>query len=312
MRRSLNDWKTRFGQHLLMRGFAPETVSRYAAELVPLFSFLQERGVDKLNRVTRDDLEAYRHYLFVAEHRGKRIGLGRQANRLSAVKAFFAYLTAGQVLLLDPSENLKLPRTPKTLPRQLLSEEETEKILLMADITTPLGIRNRAMLELLYATAIRNTELRSLKLNDVDLARQELFVARGKGNKSRRLPLGEEAAAWLEDYLVNARPLLADSVSGERLFLGPWGGKLSRGGLSLIVREMAAACGLEKSVTPHLLRHACATHMLRRGAGIRQLQVLLGHSEISTTQRYTQIDIGDLAKALSKFHPREQGFGHED
>jgi integrase/recombinase XerD len=190
-----------------------------------------------------------------------------------------------------------------------LSEGETEKLLGVSDITTPLGIRNRTILELLYATAIRNTELRELRIDDIDLERQELFVARGKGGKSRRLPLGEEAAAWLEDYLLNARPALLGPASGELVFLSAGGRQLDRGRLSILVRKTATACGLDKHVTPHLLRHCCATHMLRRGAGVRQLQAMLGHSDLSTTQRYTRIEISDLHKTVSKYHPREQGFG---
>ena len=193
----------------------------------------------------------------------------------------------------------------------LLSEKETNKLLLEPDITTPLGIRNRAIIELLYATGVRNSELREMLLGEIDLDRKELFVAKGKGGKSRRLPLGEEAAACLEDYLSNSRPYLAGPTSGEVVFLSCGGHKLTRGKLSLMVREVAEACGLDKLVTPHLLRHACATHMLRRGAGIRQLQVLLGHSELSTTQRYTRIEIGDLHKVVSQFHPRERGFDGE-
>lgn len=311
MRRSLDGWKQRFRQHLLIRGFSPRTVSGYSAELVPLFGFLEKRGVEKLTQVTRDDLEAYRHHLFIAEFGGKRLTLASQARRLNSLKTFFRYLLEDQVLLIDPAAPIQGPRVGKTMPRQLLSEAETAKLLEAPDITTPLGIRNRAILELLYATAIRNSELRDLALGEVDLERQELFVACGKGGKSRRLPLGEEAAACLEDYFLNARPFLAGPASGDVVFLSSGGCKLARGKLSRMVRDLAQGCGLEKTVTPHLLRHACATHMLRRGAGIRQLQVLLGHSDLSSTQLYTRIDIGDLHKVVSRYHPREQGFGEQ-
>lgn len=308
MRRSLDGWKQRFSQDLLMRGFSPRTAENYTSELAPLFAFLEERGVDKPANVTRDDLEAYRHHLYYGQFNGKRLGLGRQASRLDGVKAFFRFLAEQQVILLDPSLSIRRPRRPKLIPRNLLSENETQKLLLAPDITTPLGIRNRAIMELLYATGVRNSELRELLMGEVDIERQELFVALGKGGKSRRLPLGDEAAACLEDYLLNGRPYLAGAASGDLLFLSCGGHKLSRGKLAQLVRETAEGCGLEKTVTPHLLRHACATHMLRRGAGIRQLQVLLGHSELSSTQRYTRIDIGDLHKVVSQYHPRERGF----
>jgi integrase/recombinase XerD len=311
MRLSLDSWKQRFRQDLLMRGFSPRTAENYTSELVPLFGFLAERGIDKPSQVTRDDLEAYRHHLYHGRFNGKRLGLGRQASRLDGVKAFFRFLTEQQVILLDPSLAVRRPRRPKVMPRNLLSETETRKLLLTPDITTPLGIRNRAIMELLYATGIRNSELRELCLGEVDVARKELFVAKGKGGKSRRVPLGEEAAAWLEDYLLNSRPYLAGPTSDDLVFLSCGGHKLTRSKLAQLVRETAVTCGLEKTVTPHLLRHACATHMLRRGAGIRQLQVLLGHSELSSTQRYTRIDIGDLHKVVSQYHPREQGFDEQ-
>lgn len=310
MRRLLDQWRPRFQQHLLMLGFSPRTVAGYGAGMVPLFEFLEVRGIEKLSQVTRDGLDAYRQHLFLIETRGKRLSLGSQSNKLNAIKAFFRFLMEEHVLLIDPAAHIQTPRTGKTLPRQLLSEPETEQLLEAPDITTPLGIRNRAILELLYATAIRNSELRDLALGEVDLERQELFVACGKGGKSRRLPLGEEAAACLEDYLLHARPYLAGPTSGDVVFLSSGGCKLSRGKLSRLVRDIAQACGLEKTVTPHILRHACATHMLRRGAGIRQLQVLLGHSDLGSTQRYTRVDIGDLHEIVAKYHPREQGFGN--
>lgn len=311
MQRSLKGWKQRFRQDLLMRGFSPRTADGYTSELAPLFEFLTERGVEKLTQVTRDDLESYRHHLFHGTFRGKRLGLGSQARRLAAVKSFFGFLTDQQMLLVDPAARLRRPRVPKTVPRLLLTERETQALMQAPDITTPLGIRNRAIIELLYSTAIRNTELRDLLLGEVDLERQELFVARGKGGRSRRLPLGEEAAACLDDYLTNARPYLAGAASGDLVFLSATGRRFDRGKLAELVRELAQGCGLEKPVTPHLLRHACATHMLRRGAGVRQLQALLGHEDLNSTQRYTRIDIGDLHKVVSQYHPRERGFDDE-
>ena len=305
----LEYWKRRFEEHLYLRGLAARTVTGYSSELKTLFRFLEERGVSKLSEVTRDCLEAYRLHLYYSEFRGKRLGLGSQARRIAALKSFFRFLTRSQLLLVDPSTGIQSPKVPRTLPRELLGENEMERLLQEPDIVTPLGIRDRAILELLYATGLRNTELRELEMNAIDLERSEVFIARGKGNKSRRLPLGEEACVWLEDYLLNSRPILAHKSSGETLFLSSTGNRLHRGGLSKIVKGKAKSCGLKKRVTPHLLRHACATHMLRRGAGVRQLQVLLGHSLLDTTQRYLRVDVGDLHRVVAKFHPREQGFG---
>ena len=305
----LEKWKRKFEEHLLLRGFAVRTSQSYVAELGPLFKFLTGQGVTKLSEVNRDCLESYRRHLYYWRFRGKRLAMSSQSNRISAVKAFFAYLTEAQFLLLDPAQSLKIPKKSETLPRELLSEEETEKLLLQPDITTVLGVRDRALLELLYGTGIRNTELRELELNGVDLSRCELFVARGKGNKSRRLPLAEETAAWLESYMLQARPKLAQASSGSIFFLTSTGNGLHRGQLIKIVRSLAQSAGLEKKVTPHVLRHCCATHMLRRGAGVRHLQVLLGHADINATQRYLKVEVGDLRRVVTQYHPREQGLG---
>lgn len=301
-------WQGRFEECLFLRGLSARTVEYYVAELEPLFVFLLNRGLEKLSEVNREALEAYRRELYYGDFRGKRLSLGSQARRLTAIKVFFGYLADAQFILVDSSTSLKRPRVPKTLPRQLLSEGEMMTLLLGPDIATPLGIRNRAILELLYATGIRNSELLNLELGSVDFDRCELFISRGKGNKSRRLPLAEEALAWLEDYLLNARPQLARAHSGDVFFLTVKGNKFYRGQLSDMVRELAVSLGLEKRVTPHLLRHACATHMLRRGAGVRQLQLLLGHSDINSTQRYLKVEISDLHKVVTQYHPREQGF----
>lgn len=305
-------WKRRFEEHLLMQGFSGRTCEDYTRELERLLSFLSDRGLSKISEVTKDSLWAYRTHLFYRTHRGKQVGLGAQANKLKAVKAFFRFLTEQDYLLVDPSKDLPLPKEPQRLPSQLVTEVEVEQLLLTPDIGHTLGLRDRAILELLYATALRNKELRELEIDAVDLSRGELFVARGKGNKSRRLPVGEEALAWIETYLLKARPDLARAHSGKVLFLSFRGHMLDRANLATIVRRHVKACGLEKRVTPHVLRHACVTHMLCRGASVRHVQLILGHAGLNSTQKYLRLEISDLHRALSQFHPREQGFAQDN
>ena len=304
-------WTRRFEKHLLMQGFSARTVEGYKRELISLFAFLSEQGATKISDITKDNLQAYRTQLYYRTYRGKRIGLAAQANKLSAVKTFFRFLVNADYLLVDPSKCLKFPKLPSKLPSELVTEDEVEQLLQAPDIGQPLGIRDRAILELLYAAALRNTELRELKIDALDLSRGEVYVARGKGGRSRRLPVGEEALAWAETYLLKVRPELARSHSGRALFLSWRGHKLDRPNLAKIVKRHADRLGLEKQVTPHILRHACVTHMLKRGASVRHIQLILGHAGLQSTQNYLKLEISDLHQAVRQFHPREQGFAQD-
>lgn len=301
-------WKERFRVHLELKGFSQHTVRRYLGELGPLFAYLDSLGIDTLQRVTLEALEGYRARLFYQVGQRGRLTLGSQAAKLSSVKAFFRFLHHDRYLLVDPAAELERPRVPEGLPRAILSEDEMERLLLAPDVTTPLGLRDRAILEVLYASAVRNTELRHLRLEDLDLAQGELRVVDGKGHKSRLVPIGEEAVARLEEYLEHGRPALLASSSETLVFLTVRGRPFHRNNLTKMVRRVARAAGVDKPVTPHALRHACATHMLRRGAGLRHLQVLLGHASPASTQRYTRVELSDLKRTHRRYHPREQGF----
>lgn len=299
-------WRSRFREYLQLGQYSPRTVAGYVGELGELFAFLAERGVESLGGVTRERVEEYRNHLFYLESRGRRLSSTTQNRRVHAVKTFFRFLAEEDFLLIDPAVEVDAPRTPGTLPRVILSELETKRVLEAPDVSTALGLRDRAILEVLYGTAIRNSELSALTLDAVDLARGELRVHRGKGGKSRVLPLGEEAAAWLEAYLARARPQLA-RASREALVFVTWRGlRFTRGALSEVVRRAARDAGVRKEVTPHVLRHCCATHMLRHGAGLRHLQELLGHASVATTQAYTRLETSDLRRVLRRCHPRER------
>lgn len=302
----LRSWQARFRDYIeLVRGWTRRTREAYCGELKAFFAYLERQGVTQLGRLTRAHLEGYRLELSQLRVQAKPLTPRTQQARLCAVKQFVKFLYRENFLLLDIAANFEIPSGPKGLPRVVLTESEVLRVLEMPDTTTVRGLRDRAALELLYGTALRNTELRELRLTALDLANGLLRIERGKGGKARVLPLGEEAQAWLEEYLTKARPQLARSPEEDWIFLTNWGCQLTRRWLSYQVSLLARKAGLTKLTTPHVLRHSCATHMLRRGAGIRHLQTLLGHSCLSSTQIYTRVEVSDLAKVVRQFHPRE-------
>lgn len=303
----LRYWQACFGDYLkITKGFMPETSDSYVRELRRFFEFLERQGITQMGRLTRAHLDGYALHIFQERFRDRPLTRASQKVRLCAIKAFARFLYRENYLLLDIASSFELPRTGRRLPRVILSEKETLRLIDGPDVREPLGLRNRAILELLYGTAIRNTELRVLQLDAVDFERKQVSIYEGKGQKDRVVPLGEEAESWLEEYLLHGRPRLVRSAEQKAVFLSRTGQRLGRQQLAKIVRRLALNASLEKTVTPHTLRHSCATHMLRRGAGIRHLQTLLGHERPDTTMIYTSVEVSDLARMVERFHPREQ------
>lgn len=300
-------WRTRFEQYMTVRHWSPRTVEGYGEDLSRFFGFLEAEGITTVAAITPAVVEAYRIHLFYRTWKGRRLVANTQARGLSAVKAFARFLAEEQYVLTDPGQGVALPRLPRLLPRVLLTEDDVVQLLETPDVTTPLGLRDRAALEVLYGSAVRNSELRKLCLDDVSLRREELYIREGKGGKSRVVPLGEEACYWLGLWLDEGRPALVRPSTPQVVFLSWRGRGLTREGLSDLVVRNAQAAGLAEHVTPHLLRHCCATHMLARGAGLRHLQELLGHECAQTTQRYTRVDLSDLREVHRRCHPREAG-----
>ena len=297
-------WRRRFAEYLGQTGFRPRSVETYVGELSSLFEFLDAVGVKSLAEVTRLHLEEYRSLLF---HRDPPLKLTTQCLKMTSVHAFFLFLFRQNFLPADPSAGLPTVRAVSTHVRQVLSEEEAVRLLEATDTETPLGLRDRSILEVFYSSGIRNTELRNLKIPDLDSSRSQLRVIDGKGGKSRVVPLGQLALSWTQLYLERSRPLLARDASENHLFLS-WRGKvMERASLAKLVTKAGEAAGITWTVTPHILRHSCATHMLVRQAGIRHLQELLGHSCLNSTQVYTRVEISQLQRVHRRFHPREQG-----
>ena len=300
--------KARYLEHLKVLGFAERTIEGHESYLRYFLEYLEkETKVQDLSELAHEDLAAYQTWLYYAKSRRQEdrpLGLSAQAERLMVVQVFFRYLFKEGFLLYDPAASLEKPKCSRSLPRGILDPPQVLALLKTPDVRTPIGIRDRAMLELFYATGIRNTELITLRVRDLDLASGQAAVT-GKGNKERLVPLGRIALNWLLRYLQDARPLLVAGAGPDTIFVSHSGRSLDRANLAKIISRHAKRAGIAQHITPHSLRHTCATHLLQAGADIRYIQALLGHNSLMSTQVYTRVDITDLKKVHAAFHPRE-------
>jgi integrase/recombinase XerD len=288
-------WPERYLDYLAAeRGLARNTLAAYRSDLRRLERALGERGVQD---VTRNDLLAVLQQMRTAGCSPR-----STARWLVSVRGFLGHLHAEGVLAEDPSARIDAPRTWRALPK-VLSGREVEALLAAPEPSTPRGLRDAAMIELLYATGLRVSELVGLQLDDLRIDAGFLRCT-GKGGKERVVPIGEEAAAKLQSYLAGGRPLLRQAASADSLFLNRRGRALTRQGFWKILKEYGRRAGLRGVLSPHVVRHAFATHLLENGADLRSLQVLLGHADISTTQIYTHVNRERLKRVYQEFHPR--------
>ena len=291
-----------FLEHLELKGFTPRTRETYRSKLNQFLAYLAAKP-KKLLDLTGDDLQEYRTHLFYREYRGKPLSLETQALQLSVLRMFFKFLAAQNLILIDPAAVLELPKRPRNLPRVILTAGEAKKILEAIDTKDPIGLRDRAILELLYSTGIRVTELIKLTLADLDFD-QGLLRVEGKGGKTRIVPIGELACRYVKEYLNQVRP---KDTNQTALFLSNWQiSPLRRDKVAELCSLRAMQAGIKKKVTVHTWRHTCASLMLKRGADIRYIQELLGHASLKTTQIYTKITVKDLKKVHARCHPREK------
>ncbi len=296
-----------FVEKLEMLGFAPRSVKTYYDETQRFFAHLrQHEGVRTLEAVTPQHLAAYHAYLqYEKGEAGRLLSPATLRQRLFAVKTFYRVMYAERLIPHDYAPLINPPRSRRRLPRNVPTEKDMAAMLDNIAPVNLLAIRNRAMLELLYATGIRNAELRCLAVDDVNLSEGTIFI-HGKGAKDRLVPIGAWVMPHLMEYLETARPRLTRRKATRLLFVTKSGRQIPSENLCYIVRTRATAAGLAQRLNPHAMRHACATHLLRGGADIRYIQELLGHTELSTTQVYTHVDISTLKKAHSAHHPRER------
>ena len=281
-----------------------DTTRRRDSALRRFIAWCDERDIHQPQDVTLPLLERYQRHLFYSRKRdGEPLSASSQATMLGSVKVFFKWLTRERYILSNPASEMQLPKAGKRLPAVVLHQTEVETLLNQPDLNTPEGIRDRALLELLYSTGIRRMELCQLTLYDIDSRRQAVLIKAGKGNKDRMVPLGDRALAWIEKYINEVHPLLITAQHKQSLFLTDYGEPFNRGVLSVHVRKLLDKAGIEKPGSCHLLRHACATHMLENGADIRYIQALLGHEDLNSTQIYTQVSIEKLKEIHAATHP---------
>jgi integrase/recombinase XerD len=279
------------------RRLAAHTLESYARDLAALAAYAAGAGraVDALDRGA---LEA-----FVREQRARGLAPRSVARAVAAIRGLFRFLVIDRRLESSPADDLRPPRAWPALPT-FLSVEQVDTLIAQPDVTTTLGVRDRAMIELLYATGLRVTELVSVRLADLHLD-EEYLTCVGKGSKERLVPIGEQATGWIRTYAAQPRrELLKGRASSPRLFVNARGGSLSRIGFWKILKRHAIKAGLPRSISPHVLRHSFATHLLERGADLRAIQLMLGHSDLSTTQIYTHVLEARLRTVYDRFHPR--------
>jgi integrase/recombinase XerD len=303
-----------FCEHLAIRGYAPTSVKNQRTALALLAEWLIERGVTRPREVTKPMLDAYQRAVFyMRKADGQPLSFASQGARLMPIRSFFRWLARTNRILYNPASELELPRAEQRLPA-VLSAQEAEQVLALADLATPLGLRDRAMMELLYATGVRRAELAGVSIFDLDTPRCTLTVRQGKGRRDRMIPTGERAAAWCARYLAQVRPGLAIEPDDGTLFLAVEGVALGLQTLTAIMGDYVRQIG--KPGACHIFRHTMATLMLDGGADIRYIQQMLGHTNITSTQVYTQVSLRTLAAVHAATHPgasnqpRHHGHGY--
>lgn len=280
------------------KGYSGNTAAAYRNDLTQFLAYLAEKGVSSWQDVGQSHVLEYIHYL---KERG--YASSTVARKLATVKSFFHFLVADGMLRDDPTVAVDFPSVTKPLPRPLSPEEVARLLLEPARARTPRALRDRALLELMYATGMRASEVIGLEVGAVDLEAKTVRCL-GKGNRERILPLYERACEALNVYLEHGRPGLIRGRDEQALFVSRLGRSLTRQGLWLIVKEYAVDAGISRTVTPHTLRHSFATHLLDGGAGLREVQKLLGHTNIASTQVYTEVSTRRRRETYDKAHPR--------
>jgi integrase/recombinase XerD len=287
--------------------YAPTTITVHRCYLRLLTRFLEESAITDAAAVTTITLQDFQRWLFdLPTAKGKTRGVAHQNQILVAVKNLFRFLAEEHIIPRDPAAALSYAREPATLPRHVLTPKEAKKILEAPDTGTIIGYRDRTILEVLYATGIRHSELRALTTGNVNLEEELLRINLGKGGKDRVVPLSRVACAFLESYIKGIRPRLLRDRGTQALFLSLRAKPLGKTSLDLLLEKYARRSGVKKHVTCHVWRHTCATHLLQNNANLRHVQEILGHKNLTTTERYLRLTITDLKEAHRKFHPREQ------
>ncbi len=278
------------------KGLALNTIESYQRDLYSFYEFINKKKVD-ITSVNSDLISEYVVYL-----RNEKFSASTISRKLASLRGFYRFLLVENNIEEDPTELISSPKIRMKLP-QVLSSEEVNALLEQPDGSDPIGLRDKAMLELLYATGIRVSELISLDIGDADI-RSNYLRCFGKGSKERIIPFGEMASVKVKEYLKRGREKLVQDANCDSLFVNHHGGRLTRQGFWKILKKYGIKAGIRKDITPHMIRHTFATHLLENGADLRSVQEMLGHSDISTTQVYTHLTKNKLREDYKRAHPR--------
>ena len=293
-------------ESLAVQNHSPDGIETRQSRMDRFLQWTHERDLRRPEQITRSIIESFQRYLWrFRKADGTPLGTSTQQGYLYTLKAFFAWLTRQRFLEANPASELDPPKVEIRLPIEALSGAEIEALFRVPDIGDPLGIRDRAMMEVFYSTGIRRAELAALRLQDLNREHRRLRI-QGKGKKERVVPIGQRALAWTEKYLDEVRPLLVLDLSEKTLFLTGFGGGFNPDSLGRLITSYFQRAGIKRRASCHLLRHTCATHMLEGGADIRYIQQLLGHANLDTTAIYTQVGIHQLQAVHARCHPAER------
>ncbi|MBI4388149.1 MAG: tyrosine-type recombinase/integrase [Candidatus Omnitrophica bacterium] len=296
--------------NMVTEGFSERTIDVYSRYLQEFMDYLKEKSVEKLSEVTPEIINRYRIYLSLAlrsDGKGK-LSLITQNLKMQAVCILFRFLVREKHYLYDPTSHLRLKQPPRKRTRETLTEKEMIRLLNAPNPETPLGLRDKALLELYYSCGIRNTESRRLTVNDVNLDSRVVRIRYPKGGAGdETVPIGKVSALYLEEYIKYARPKLVQNDLEETLFLNYQGKPLSQARPARLVRKYAKIANIKRKTDAHSIRHTCATHLHDHGADVRSIQQLLRHKSLDTTQVYLEAKPSKLRKVLEKTHPRERG-----
>jgi integrase/recombinase XerD len=289
---------------IAVHNYSADTVDTRRAYLRYFHDWSIDRGLDNPVEITRPVLERYQRWLFhYRKKSGQPLGVRTQHTRLQSIKSFFQWLARQNYLLHNPASEIILPHMDNRLPKYVLNVEEAERIIAQPEITTPEGLRDRAILETFYATGMRRMELATLRLYDIDADRGTVTIRQGKGRKDRIIPIGERAVAWVDKYVQEARLEILTGFDDGTIFLNYLGAPFERLQLTSMVRAYLEKSKIGKTGGCHLFRHTAATLMLENGADIRVIQQMLGHVKLDTTELYTRVSINLLKQVYLATHP---------
>jgi integrase/recombinase XerD len=294
----------RFTRWQAEKNYSHHTIGSREVTLRTFAAWAAERGLVHPGEVTKPILERWQRHLFLhRKDNGEPLSIQTQIAHTNPLKAFFRWMARENYVLYNPAADLELPRIGRRLPKHILTVSEVEKVLAMPVIATPMGIRDRAIMETFYSTGMRRQELLDLIIYDLDIERGTVMIRQGKGDKDRVVPIGERALAWIVKYLEDVRPEYATGADKGIVFLSALGQPISGGWLAQIIHAYIEGARIGKKGSCHIFRHTMATLMLENGADIRFIQAMLGHAELSTTEIYTQVSIKKLKAIHTATHP---------